>query len=157
MHKGHAAGGQTACSAFYPVIFVGFETFALNVLLGAINSQVDGDDSDQSLAFVFGDALPRDQVDLFEGISQPVIIAEEVEVVIFMVEVAHLLTGPDFFLFQFGGIQLISEGTAHGDGGFGLEGDHGAGFRDMGAHGAYRIQERGSVVELEVVQGFGIV
>jgi hypothetical protein len=27
----------------------------------------------------------------------------------------------------------------------------------MGAHGAYRIQERGSVMELEVVQGFGIV
>ena len=39
---------------------VGFETFALNVLLGAVHSQVDGDDSDQGLAFVFGDALPRD-------------------------------------------------------------------------------------------------
>ena len=78
MHKGHAAGSQPACSAFDPVVFVGLETLTLYVLLRAVHSQVDGDDSDQGLAFVFGDALPRDQVDLFEGIGQPVIIAEEV-------------------------------------------------------------------------------
>ena len=130
------------------IVSVAVEAFALDVFLRSIDCEVDCDDGHQRFALVFGDGLPRDEVDLLEGVGQSVVIAEEVEVVVLVIEGAHLLAGFDLFLLKFGRVQLVAEGAAHGNGCFGLEGNHGAGFRDVGAHGAHRIEEGRAVVEL---------
>ena len=157
MHEGHAGGDDLYVVALQPVVPVRRQSLALDVFLGTVDGQIDGDDGDERLALVLCDALPGDQVDLLEGIGKAVVIAEEVEVVVLVVEVAHLFAGPDLLLFELGGVQLITEGAAHGDGCLGLEGHHGTGFRDMRAHAAHGVEEGGPVVELEVVQGLGVV
>ena len=92
MHEGHACRDKDVGSALRAgaalrteaaldtVVSVAVEAFALDVFLRAVDSQVDGDDCYQCFALVLGDGLPGDQVDLLEGIGEPVVIAEEVEV-----------------------------------------------------------------------------
>ena len=97
MHERHAGRDMLGGAALDAVVPVGREALALDVLLRPVDGQVDRDDRHQRLALVLSDALPRDEVDLLEGIGQPVVIAEEVEVVVLVVEIAHLLAGLDLF------------------------------------------------------------
>ena len=169
MHEGHARRYQDVGSVqragaalrtetvLDTIVSVAVEALALDVFLRPVNCEVYRDDGHQRFALVFGNGLPGDEIDLLEGVGQSVVIAEEVEVVILVVESAHLLAGFDLFLFQFGRVQFIAEGAAHGYGSFGLERNHWAGFRDVCSHGAHGIEEGGAVVELEVIQRFGVV
>ena len=88
LRAGAALRSETALNT---IVSVAVEAFALDVFLRTVDCEVDCDDSQQSFALIFGDGFPCDEVYLLEGVGQSVVIAEEVEVVVLVIEGAHLL------------------------------------------------------------------
>ena len=92
MHESHAGRDKffgagvvlRADTVFDEVVSVTVEALALDVFLRPVDCEVDSDDGYQCFALVLGDGLPGDEVDLLEGVGQPVVIAEEVEVVVLL-------------------------------------------------------------------------
>ena len=97
--------------------------------------------------------LPCGHISRLERISQAVVVSLKYDVVVFPEQIA--LLSADFLLFfiKVCRVELVAKGSAHSDNRFCLKWYKFSTVGNVCAHGARRVHEGGSVVELQPVDG----
>ena len=90
MHESHTGRDKIVAVSLNTIFLLGIEPPALDIFLRTIHCQVDCNDSHKGFALIPCKALPGDKIDLLEWICKPVIITVEVEVIVLVIELAHL-------------------------------------------------------------------